>query len=505
MARRIPWWAELREQYEVATVTAVGKPGTQAYFGEDAAAGSTNIKVTSVSDISVGDRIRLDIDSVGHGIETVTVASVGTAAVRTNLIDEVNAGATKIRVRMMNGLSVGDRITIGTPAKHETVTITAVGTPGPAGSGIDVTPALTEAHIDSETVTMPGTGLDLAAPLKFNHAANMPFSNRGTGVSFEPATAFVHRSNEPVQALGTGITLDKPLAGNHAINAVVRDAAVTTAGYRGTVTPNQWFGGPELTTSAIVFGRFPLTFRQGSIVLRDGAGMVVDSLNYGGMVDPWAGEGYQGKSGSEQSGCHTPAPGGAAGFSSFGGVAGTTDTSAGRMPDGADTDSNCGDFETQATSTLASDAAQGASNIKVASVEGFTARQKVMIGTGSNRESATIAAVGTAGATTLGAATAAGAKVIPVAGIIGFRDGETVTIDSGANAETAVVASIRRFGGTAIVVASPLKLAHAAGAQIAGSGITLSVPLSKAHASGAEVYDNVPTPGAANQYAGKTR
>ncbi|MGB6194601.1 MAG: arabinofuranosidase catalytic domain-containing protein, partial [Terracidiphilus sp.] len=41
------------EQYEVATVTAVGKPGTQAYLGEDAAAGATNIQVTSVDDISV--------------------------------------------------------------------------------------------------------------------------------------------------------------------------------------------------------------------------------------------------------------------------------------------------------------------------------------------------------------------------------------------------------------------------------------------------------------------
>ena len=68
-----PAVARALERYEVATVTAVGKPGTQAYLGADAPAGSTNIKVTSVANISVGDKIRLDIDSVGHGIETVTV------------------------------------------------------------------------------------------------------------------------------------------------------------------------------------------------------------------------------------------------------------------------------------------------------------------------------------------------------------------------------------------------------------------------------------------------
>ncbi len=85
-----------------------------------------------------------------------------------------------------------------------------------------------------EWVVAPGTGLDLAAPLKFNHAANLPFSDRGTGISFQPATAFAHSSNEPVQALGTGITLDSPLDKTHAIQAVVRDDAVKTAGYQGT-------------------------------------------------------------------------------------------------------------------------------------------------------------------------------------------------------------------------------------------------------------------------------
>jgi hypothetical protein len=35
-----------------------------------------------------------------------------------------------------------------------------------------------------------GTGLTLAAPLKFSHSSNLPFSDRGTGVSFSPATRF---------------------------------------------------------------------------------------------------------------------------------------------------------------------------------------------------------------------------------------------------------------------------------------------------------------------------
>ncbi len=269
-----PAVARTVEQYEVVTVTAVGKPGTQAYLAADAKAGDTNIKVSSVANISVGDKIRLDIASVGHGIETVTVTNVGTQAA-------------------------------GRPS--------------------------------SGRITNPGTGLELAAPLKFSHAANMPFSVNGTGVSFQPATTVAHLSNEPVQPLGTGITLDSPLAADHAINAVVRDAAVTTDGYQGTQAPNQWFGGPTLASA-------------GSIVLRDAAGLVADSLNYGGVVDPWAAEGYQAASGSNRGGCSVASPASGRGGRGRGGAApaGPANArSAGRISDGTDTGSNCGDFQLQ--------------------------------------------------------------------------------------------------------------------------------------------------------------
>ncbi len=490
------------EKYEVATVTALGKSGTQAYLAVDAPVGATNIKVTSVSDISAGDRIRLDIDSVGHGIETITVARVGTQATRTALSAEASAGATNIKVRNANSFAVGNKLTVGTPANQETVTITAS---SPTGHSVDFTPALTRAHIDGETVVTPGTGLDLAAPLRFKHAANLPFSDRGTGISFEPPTAFAHSSNEPVQALGTGITLDKPLMNGHGINAVVRDARVTSGGYQGTPEPNQWFGGPELTTNAPLFGRL-ISVREGSLVLRDASGLVVDSLNYGGLVDPWAAEGYQAASGSGQSGCRAPAPGLTGGFGPPAALAGlAVNRSAGRYPDGRDTDSNCTDFLLQPATILAAGSDAGANNIKVASVADFAAGQTIMIDTGASQETAVIATVGTAGATTVGMATDAGATSIPVAGVIGFSAGETITIDNGANQETAVVASISgRRSGSSITIAAPLTHSHAAGAQVSGSGITLTAALTRAHASGAQVANGAPTPGAPNTYSGSS-
>jgi hypothetical protein len=495
-----PAVANTVEQYEIATVTAVGKPGTQAYLAMDAHAGASNIKVTSVSDISAGDKIRLDIESVGHGIETVTVAHAGTVATKANLSAPSDVGATSINVRRAEGFAVGDTISVGTPATQETVTVTAVRSGEPDGaSSIDFKPALAKPHVTSEWVVSPGTGLDLAEPLQFNHAANLPFSDRGTGISFQPPTAFAHSSNEPVQALGTGITLDKPLAGDHAINAAVRDAAVKTVGYQEIPAPNQWFGGPELTTRSPTFGRM-LTIEEGSLVLRDASGVVADSLNYGSLVDPWAAKGYQAASGASQSGCYAPAPNSMLQLWSIVASPVATNTSAGRYPDGADTDSNCANFSAQGTSTLSAAIPSGATNLKVSSVEGFGIGQKISIDSGANHETAVISAVGTSGATTVRTATRVGATVLPAADAAGFNRGQKITVDVGANSETATISATREFGAATITVAAPLTHAHAIGVQIAGSGISITSALTQPHASGAQVSNDVPTPGTPNQY-----
>jgi hypothetical protein len=431
------------EKYEVVTVTDVGKPGTETTLAADAKAGDTTIRVRSAGNISVGEKINLDIDSVGHGTEVVTVKTVGATA---------------------GGGGRGGR----------------------GGGG--------------------AAEVELTAPLKFNHANNLPLSVRGSGVSFKPATKFAHTSNEPLLPLGTGITLDKPLSSNHEIDAVVRDAAVTTAGYQGTPEPNQWFGGPALGS-------------DGSMVLRDAAGLVVDSLNYGRVVDPWAAQGYQGTSPGNGCSVASPSAGGRGGFGGRGGP--VAPRSAGRFPDGADTGSNCDDFRVQTAMILLLESAAGANNIKVANVADFVVGQKITVDTGANRETAIIATVGTPGGTTVGTATEAGATAIPVASAAGFSQGQTITIDSGANLETAVVASVTGggrggrgggfgggrggAGGASITVSVPLTMAHAVGVQVSGSGITLTAALAKAHAAGAQVGGSGPTPGAPNQYAGRAQ
>jgi hypothetical protein len=261
-------------------------------------AGSTNVPVTSTSGFKVGQTLAIGF---GHRLETVTVTAVGKPGTQARLAAAAAAGATSVKVTSTANITAGDTIRLDIGSNTENVTVASVGTPG-AG----------------------GTGLTLTAPLTFGHASNLPFSNRGTGVTFSPATRFAHSSNEPVQAMGSSVTLDQPLGHGYPINAPVVDAGASTAGYQGSPAPDQWFGGPALSSGA------------GSMVLRDGHGLVADSLNYGGLVDPWAAEGYQGASGAGQGGCFAPAPI----------VSGGAGRSVIRLPDGNDTDSNCADFST---------------------------------------------------------------------------------------------------------------------------------------------------------------
>jgi hypothetical protein len=416
------------EKYEVVTVTAVGKAGTQGYLSMDAKPGDTNIKVSSVENISVGDKIRLDIASEGHGIETVTVTKVGTASARNTLN-------------------------------------------GPLGPDED-----------------PGTGLDIAEPLKFNHASNMPYSVNGTGITFEPATKHAHYSNEPVLALCFSLELDSPLSAAHPINEAV---VAGTGGYRGAVPADLVFGGPALSDAG------------GNITLRDAKGNIADALNFGLVTDPWLSEGYQADSGLDEPGNFVPAPAAGRRFGFGGGVQPQpASLSAGRFPDGADQDDNKADFRVQRAMNLQMPAGPGVTNLKLSSVEGLVEGGQIVVG---NSEILTVAKIGTPGATLLRGNSGAGAKTIVVASAQNFVPGQDVLVGD----ELAVVSEViiprgwwmpREQQENKLVLAAPLRKAHKVGEPVAGTGVTLSTPLQAAYPAGAAVSSAKPTPGAANQY-----
>ncbi|MCQ2182653.1 MAG: lamin tail domain-containing protein [Bacteroidales bacterium] len=417
------------EKYEVVTITEVGKPGTQGYLSMDARPGDTNLKLSSTANISVGDKIRLDIESEGHGIETVTVTAVGTPSVRNTLN-------------------------------------------GPLKPGED-----------------PGTGVDIAEPLKFHHASNMPYSVAGTGISFEPATKYAHYSNEPVLALVYAVELDSPLASSHPIDAAVVDPKVKAVGYQGQVPADLLFGGPAIGTDA------------GNITLRDAKGNIADAVNFGLVTDPWLGEGYQADSGLEEPGNFAPNPYPARRFGAA--TLGVPSVSAIRYPDGCDADDNKNDFQIQNTFNLAAACEAGATNIKINSIRNLDAGMTVYVGKGDNLEKAVVTEVGTVGASTLEMPAPAGSRTLIVVNAMEFAPGQKIVVGD----ETAVIKAVnvprgwwqpRKPHDHQVILESGLRKSHPAGAQVAGTGLSLQEPLKNVHETGAPVATALTTPGRPN-------
>ncbi len=297
-------------------------------------AGSTNVPVTSVAGFVVGEKMAIAVEG---NLEVATVTAVGKAATQTTLTGATAKGATSLALAVVANLTAGDKLTIDTGGRKElamvkTVTALVAGAasaaaPGGRGGGRGAG---------------GGGTVELAAPLQLDHMTGIDVSSPGTGISFSPATYYSHTSGEEVQALGSGLVLDRPVLNGPDI--VVTPA---TEGFQGPPAPNQWFG-------------VVLSSRAGSIALMDATDqVVVDAMVYGSqqgnssangtITSPELAtlEGDQGKGGCIVVVPAAPRGGRGRGATAAAPAAPTPGRSAGRTSDGADTDSNCADFQLQ--------------------------------------------------------------------------------------------------------------------------------------------------------------
>ena len=137
-------------------------------------------------------------------------------------------------------------------------------------------------------------------------------------------------------------------------------------------------------------------------------------------------------------------------------------------------------------------------------MQGLREGAPIVVGRGAEAEVLSVAKLGSAGATTLQGAAGAGAKSLLVASAQGFTPGQEILVGE----ESATVAEVIMPRGwwmrgpqeQKLVLTAPLRKAHKAAETVAGTGVTLSAPLQAAHAAGAAVATGQPTPGAANQY-----
>lgn len=456
-------------------------------------AGSTNLPVTNTTGFRVGQKIGIDM---GGNYEVSTITAVGKASTLTTLAAEAKAGETVIKVAANSNMTVGDNLTIGTGSRKESAVVKRL---------INIVEASSSrGGFDQSSRTGE---VELTMPLKFDHMLAEDVSDRGTGIDFEPATRFEHRSGDAVQALGSGIKLRNTIENNYEAGTAVLNPSDKTSGYQGQIKPDQWYGSPLSTTAgslalidnsgevivdAIVYGsRQSNSSANGTITSPEIATLEGDQSQGGCIViAPVPGRntgpyvvtpsGNNNRSiGRFPDGSDTDSN-----CNDF--LLQNTTTLSARSINGANniktasvadfvvgqeitigTDRNSEkaviiEVGTAGATTVGTAIAAGATAIPVTGIEGFNAGQTITINTGAKMETAVIASTAT--------------------GRRGFRGGAMVMpMDT-------------------IKLTTALKNAHTPGSQISGSGITLAKPLSYTHERGSQVAGNVPTPGEPNQY-----
>jgi hypothetical protein len=158
-------------------------------------AGSTNLPVTNVAGFEVGQKIGIDI---GGNYELATVTAVGKAATQTTLAAAATAGATNIKVAATSNMTAGDTLTVGTGGRKEVVKIASVGTPGPNGAGVTLVAPLRSDHKSGVDVSDVGTGISFSPATKFPHVSGDAVQALGSGITIESPLARRHEYGEPV-------------------------------------------------------------------------------------------------------------------------------------------------------------------------------------------------------------------------------------------------------------------------------------------------------------------
>src|SRR5580765_1884092 len=141
---------------------------SQTTLAAPASGGDTNVKVASVTGISVGTRLTIGPDGPQ---ETVTVSSVGTAQLAaTTLAAAAGAGDTVVKVASVTNMNAGHLLRLDAGTNVEFATIQSIGTAGAAGTGVTLTAQLTKAHASGVAAQDLGTGVTFTPALSSGHA-----------------------------------------------------------------------------------------------------------------------------------------------------------------------------------------------------------------------------------------------------------------------------------------------------------------------------------------------
>ena len=164
-------------------------------------AGSTNVPVTSTSGFTVGQKL-----AIGYGdtFETATVTAVGKPGTQARLAAAAPAGATNIKVTSTANITAGDTIRLDIGPRIEHVTVASVGTSGAGGTGLTLSAPLKFSHSSNLPFSDRGTGVTFSPATRFPHSSNEPVQPLNSAITLDTPLGSSHAINTPV--IDTAVT-----------------------------------------------------------------------------------------------------------------------------------------------------------------------------------------------------------------------------------------------------------------------------------------------------------
>ena len=158
-------------------------------------AGATNLPVVSTAGFQPGQKIGID---VGGNYEIATVTAVGKAATQTTLSAAALAGATNIKFAADSNISAGDTLTISTGGRKELVKVASARAGGADGTGVDLKTPLRLDHASGVDVSDVGTGVSFSPATRFSHMSGDAVQALGSGITLDRPLTRNHEYGAPV-------------------------------------------------------------------------------------------------------------------------------------------------------------------------------------------------------------------------------------------------------------------------------------------------------------------
>jgi alpha-L-rhamnosidase len=418
---------------------AVGRTNSFAWWNSTAVgsgtltaaapAGATNVGVSSVANYYLGGTINIDTGDGGDRLESRTITAIGTAPASTTLAAPAVAGESNVKLNSVAGMAVGGKLNIGA----ETKTITNVGT------------AAVNTTLASPTIVGPAP-----PPPPSLQGASWIWNVAGHSTSTPAGTVYVRRT----------FTVTDPASISRAqlrINA--DDSHVTYV--NGQQVAQSAGGNNAWQTSQIVDVKARLVAGTNVIAVAatnaGGAGGLIGALELDGerIVTDTSWKALEGVPAAPPAGWNTTL------FEDSGWPAAFSSGQYGIAPWNQN-------VQTPATPSP--------SVLRVASVAGFQVGDTITVDSGTNLETRTITAVGTAGVNGTGLTLNAPLEIVHGQGAPvrnPSRPGTGVTFEPALDQAYAAGAAVST-PGTGITFTPALDAGHAEGASVTGSGNPLA-------------------------------